>query len=330
MTTSSSRFRIGVLYSVTGVTANTERLMFKATQFAVSQVNAAGGINGEELELIHFDPGSDLVYYGYLAEKLISEHGVRLIFGSYRSSTRRAVKTVVERMNGLLFYPTQYEGFEYSPNVIYGGAVANQNSSQLAEYIMATSGRRIAMIGADYIWPRVASRTMAEQLYQEGGSVPTDIFLKLDTPRDDFDAILKHIVSTSPDGIYCNLVGPSIVHFYQRYHALGLNPEELPIYSLTTSETDIAMMGAEAARGHVTAAPYFQSVQTPENRSVVRRFQDWLGEEATTNMVWEAAYSQVHLAANAMRLCGSDDPSAVREALMGAEFPGSPRAHKNR
>lgn len=157
--------------------------MFKATQFAVSQVNAAGGINGEELELIHFDPGSDLVYYGYLAEKLISEHGVRLIFGSYRSSTRRAVKTVVERMNGLLFYPTQYEGFEYSPNVIYGGAVANQNSSQLAEYIMATSGRRIAMIGADYIWPRVASRTMAEQLYQEGGSVPTDIFLKLDTPR---------------------------------------------------------------------------------------------------------------------------------------------------
>ena len=146
MKKSKSKFRIGVLHSETGVTASTERLMLAALKFAVSEVNAAGGIDGEELQIVHFDPGSDVVYYRYLADELISNHGVRLIFGAYRSSTRMAVKSVVEHKNGLLFYPTQYEGFEYSPNVIYGGAVANQNSSQMAEYIAETAGSRICLL----------------------------------------------------------------------------------------------------------------------------------------------------------------------------------------
>ncbi|MGH1355324.1 MAG: transporter substrate-binding domain-containing protein [Thalassovita sp.] len=320
MTKGKSKFRIGVLYSETGVTASTERLMLAALRFAVSEINAAGGIHGEELEMVHFDPGSDVVYYRFLAEELISKHGIHLIFGGYRSSTRMAVKSAVERMNGLLFYPTQYEGFEYSPNVIYGGAVANQNSAQMAEYILETTGARIAMVGSDYIWPRLASRTMAEQLCLKNDAPLTDIFAKLEAPRDEFDTILKEIIATSPDGIFCNLVGSSIVHFYQAYHAFGLNPEEMPIFSLTTSETDIAMMGHSAAEGHITAAPYFQSLNTPRNQRVVRDFQNWYGQKTPTNMVWEAAYSQVHLAANAMRLCGTDDPKPVREALMGAEF----------
>lgn len=320
MTKDKSKFRIGVLYSETGVTASTERLMLAGLKFAVSEINAAGGINGEELEIVHFDPGSNVVYYRFLAEELIFRHGVRLIFGGYRSSTRLAVKSVVERMNGLFFYPAQYEGFEYSPNVIYGGAVANQNSSQLAEYILETTGGKIAMVGSDYIWPRSAARTMAEQLCLEDNVPLTDIFVKLEAPRDELDKILAKILATSPDGIYCNLVGSSIVHFYQAYHAFGLDPEELPIFSLTTSETDIAMMGINAAEGHFTAAPYFQSLNTPRNQQVVRDFQTWYGEQTPTNMVWEAAYSQVHLAANAMRLCGSDDPKLVRAALMNAEF----------
>lgn len=294
--------------------------MLAALKFAVSEINAAGGILGEELEIVHFDPGSDVVYYRYLAEELISKHGIHLIFGGYRSSTRMAVKSAVERMNGLLFYPTQYEGFEYSRNVIYGGAVANQNSCQLAEYILETTGSRIAMVGSDYIWPRLASRTMAEQIFLENGAPLTDFFVKLGAPRHEFDEILQKIVATKPDGIFCNLVGSSIVHFYQAYHAFGLDPKQIPIFSLTTSETDVAIMGNKVAQGHVTASPYFQSIETPRNKQVLRNFYEWYGGETPTNMVWEAVYSQVHLAANAMRHCGSDRSSLVKDALMGAEF----------
>ncbi|SFE70894.1 transporter substrate-binding domain-containing protein [Roseivivax sediminis] len=320
MKKSKSKFRIGVLHSVTGVTASTERLMLTALKFAVSEINAAGGIEGEELQIVHFDPGSDVVYYRFLADELISKHGVRLIFGAYRSSTRMAVKSVVEHKNGLLFYPTQYEGFEYSPNVIYGGAVANQNSSQMAEFIAETAGPRIAIIGSDYIWPRVASRTMAEQVCPDDQPPLTDFFVKLDAPRDEFDNYLREILKTSPDGIYCNLVGPSITHFYQAYRAMGLDPAKLPIFSLTTSETDISMMGFDAGEGHFTAAPYFQSLDNARNRQVLGDFYDWLGQRTPTNLVWEATYSQVHLAAKAMQACGTDDPHQVREALMGATF----------
>src|SRR5262249_18234914 len=136
------------------------------TILAIEEINAAGGINGRELTPIVYDPGSESSKFARLADRLLTEDGVSTIFGCYTSSSRKAVLPVVERRNGLLWYPTLYEGFEYSPNVIYTGAAPNQNSVVLAQYLLNVYGRRFYLIGSDYIYPRETNRIMRELLKQ--------------------------------------------------------------------------------------------------------------------------------------------------------------------
>jgi ABC-type branched-subunit amino acid transport system substrate-binding protein len=311
---------IGVLYSSTGITASTEKLLLSAAQFAVSEINNAGGVNGRPLNIVYYDPGSDPVYYNYLAEQIIVENNIKVIFGCYRSSARIAVKQVVERYNALLFYPAQYEGFEYSKNIIYGGAVANQNCVQMADFISKKPSPRIFVVGSDYIWPRESARTMSELISGRGGETIGEAFFKLTAQQGNFEPLVEQLRAARPDAIFCNLVGPSIGHFYRAYAEAGLDPATMPIASLTTSETDVRAMGVTPAIGHLTASPYFQSVDNAVNHATVARFAEWIGEPFVTNMVWEAAYSQVHMAANAIARAGATQAEALREALFASTF----------
>ncbi|GMG81520.1 transporter substrate-binding domain-containing protein [Paralimibaculum aggregatum] len=317
---SQEPFRIGVLFSETGITAAMERSMLQAVTFAVEEVNATGGIDGRELVMVRYDAGSDPVYYNYLAEQLIVSDGVRVLFGCYRSSTRKAVIPVVERHNALLMYPAQYEGFEYSKNIIYGGAVANQNNAQLGDYLLKNFGARVFIVGSDYIWPREAGRTLSDLISLQKGETVGEVYMSMDVPQESLTELVARIRSAAPDAIFCNLVGPSIGLFYRAYAAAGLDPARMPIASLTTSETDIAAMGAEFAEGHLTSAPYFQSVGTEANLACLARLRAKYGADARTNMCWEAVYSQVHLVAQALRSAGTDNVDVLRRALIGSEF----------
>ena len=147
-------WRVGVLFSRTGVTAVIEETQLRGTLLAIEEINAAGGINGRELAPIIYDPGSDEGNFARLADHLLTDDGVTMIFGCYTSSSRKAVLPIVERRNGLLWYPTLYEGFEYSPNIIYTGAAPNQNSVELADFLVERYGPRFYLIGSDYIYPR--------------------------------------------------------------------------------------------------------------------------------------------------------------------------------
>ncbi|MEO6022611.1 MAG: transporter substrate-binding protein, partial [Burkholderiales bacterium] len=169
MKTSNAPLRVGVLFSKTGVASAIESSQLQGTMLAIEEINAAGGIDGRELLPIYYDPGSLPSQYKTLAEKLIVEDGVRVILGCYMSSERKAVLPLVERLNALLFYPTLYEGFEYSPNVIYSGAAPNQNSVQLAEFMMHAYGSRVYMVGSDYIYPYESNRIMSDLLLEHGG-----------------------------------------------------------------------------------------------------------------------------------------------------------------
>lgn len=311
---------VGTLFSQTGATAVMEASMLQATLFAIEEVNQAGGIGGRELVPIVCDPGSELTNYARLATKLLTEDGVRVIFGCYMSSTRKAVLPVVERLNGLLCYPAQYEGFECSPNVIYTGSAPNQNSLQLGQYLLQHVGKRFFMVGADYIWPWEADRVMSEMLREGGGETVGERYLKLDAPLGDYGKLIREIVAASPDGIFCNFVGEGIVNFYRAYADAGLNPRTMPIASLTTSEADVQAIGAAAAVGHITAAPYFQTVQTEANRRCVAKARKRFGSDVVTNMCWESAYFQLHMAAAAMRQTGSDRTQLLRAAMLGQEF----------
>ncbi len=308
-----------MLFSETGVTADIERSQRLATLLAVEEINAAGGIHGRPLELVCFDPQSSPAAYRALATKLVEEHGVRVILGCYMSSTRKAVLPVLERWNALLLYPTLYEGFEYSRHVIYTGAAPNQNSVQLAEFMMRSFGSRVFLVGSDYVYPYESNRIMSDLVLEKGGEKVAELYLPLDAQPEEFRGIVRRIQSQQPDFIFSTVVGEGTAMLYRAYAEAGLDPGRMPIASLTTTEAEIQAMGAGFAAGHITSAPYFQSLDTEVNRRCVAAFRARFGEDKVTNQCWEAAWFQVHLLADAMRRTDPDDVEALLRALPGSE-----------
>lgn len=317
---SKDPIRVGVLFSETGVTSVIENSERMGTILAAEEINEGGGINGRELQLAWYDPESRPARFQALAEKLILEDGVRIILGCYMSSTRKAVIPVVERANGLLLYPTLYEGFEYSRNVFYTGAAPNQNSVQLAEFMLRRFGSRVLMVGSDYIYPYESNRIMSDLILERGGEKVAEVYLPLDAAWDDFLAIAKKIKNSNPDFIFSTVVGDGTALLHRAYAKVGLDPARMPIASLTTCEAEIQQMGAEIAEGHITSAPYFQSVADPVNERCVAAHKQRFGAERVTNQCWEAAYFQTHLLADAMRRVDSDNVADLMRVLPGSEF----------
>lgn len=311
---------VGVLFSQTGVTAIIEQSQLNGTLLAIDEINEAGGIEGRPIEPVIVDPQSRPARYRELAEDLLSDPALNVIFGCYMSSSRKEVLPVVERQNALLFYPTLYEGFEYSPNVIYGGAAPNQNSLPLAMYLMENYGSRFYFVGSDYIYPRESNRVMRNIVRQGGGEVVAEHYVDLEAGPDDFQQILEDISRVRPDVIFSTVVGNGTVNFYRAYHESGGDGRKRPIASLTTNEAEVAAMGPEAALGHITAAPYFRNIPDDTNQEFLAKYQDKFGEIQSVTSCCEAAYFQVHLFANALRLTGTTSADPLRRVLRGAEY----------
>ncbi len=317
----SDPIKLGVLFSREGATARVETSMLLGTLFAIREINDAGGIDGRELLAVHHDPQSSPARYAELAARLIQEDQVNVIFGCYLSSARKAVIPVVERWNRLLFYPTLYEGFEFSPNVVYTGGTPNQHSAPLASYMTRHFGPRVYMVGSDYIFPYESNRTMSDFIHQSpGGRKLGERYMPLDAQERDFTAIVRDIKDKQPDFVFSTVVGKTTRMFYQAFADAGLDPATMPIASLTTTETEVAEMGHRIAQGHYTAAPYFRSIDTPRNRACLQRFSQQFGDRVETSMLWEAAYFQVHLFALAFAQAGSDEHAALLPHVLGSEF----------
>ena len=312
--------RIGMLFSQTGVTSVIERGERMGTLLAVEEINEAGGIDGRPLKLVSYDPESSPSRYQQLAEKLILEDGVRVILGCYMSSTRKSVIPVVERWHALLVYPTLYEGFEYSRNVVYTGAAPNQNSVQLAEFMLRTYGSRVFMVGSDYIYPYESNRIMSDLILEHGGEKVAEHYLPLNAEWDAYLEIARKIKRLSPDFIFSTVVGDGTARLHRAYREVGLDPSRMPIGSLTTCEAEVQQMGADLAEGHITSAVYFQSVATELNARCVRKCKQRFGPDVVTNMCWEAAYFQTHLVANALRKARTDSVRELLRVLPGSEF----------
>lgn len=313
-------WRIGVLYSRSGVTAGIEKTQSNGTLLAVEQINARGGILGRPVQPVIYDPESSPRLYGQLAARLLGSDGVRSIFGCYMSSTRKAVMPELEAHRGLLFYATLYEGFEYHPRIFYTGAAPNQNSMQLARYILENYGHRFLFVGSNYIFPYETNRIMADLVRQVKGRVLDEIYVPLDCALTDFDRVIRQIRKHAPDVIFSTVVGAGTAMFYSAYRDAGFDAEKMPIASLTTSEAEIAEMPPGVACGHLTAAPFFEGLQTPAAREFVTRFKARFGADAPVTACAEAAYFQVMLYAEAVTRAGSDDPEALIPHLLGLEY----------
>lgn len=317
---SGSAWRVGVLFSQTGVTSAIEQSQLNATLLAIDEINSGGGVLGRPVEPVITDPASDPKQFRALAERLFQTDRVRLVFGCYMSSTRKAVLPVVESHRGLLFYPTLYEGFEYSRHCIYAGAAPNQNSLQLARYLLSTFGNRFVLVGSNYIYPYESNRLMTDFVMQGRGKILDELYVPLQSAAEDFEKVVRRIRKTSPDVIFSTVVGSGTSMFYEAYRAAGFDPAKMPIASLTTSEAEVAGMSSEAAEGHITAAPFFETLPSASARRFVGSFKEKYGPDAPVTAAAEAAYFQVHLALRAVARCGSDDPERVLVELRDSEF----------
>ena len=315
-----STWKVGVLFSKTGVTSVIEKTQLNATLLAIREINTQGGVNGRRIEPIVYDPQSNPEEFRKLSKRLITKDDVNIIFGCYMSSARKAVLPIVEDFNGLLWYPTLYEGFEYSKNVIYTGATPNQNSMFLARYLLSQYGNRFYFVGSNYIYPYESNRIMKDILQSEGGKVVAEKYLPLNASDVDIDPILVDILEKRPNVIFSTIVGSATSKFYKSYWRAGMQPRQMPIASLTTSEAEVTAMGYEVGDGHITAAPYFETVDTPANRQFVSNYKAMFGASKCTNACAEAAYFQVRLFADVLRRVGTVDTDIIRTATLGTIF----------
>ena len=316
---SAADWRIGVLFSRTGVTSVTESEHFFGTALAIDEVNDLGGVLGRKLVPIAYDPGGSPDEYRRLATKMLLEDEINVIFGCSRSSSRKAVLPIIERTNGLLWYCSIYEGFEYSQNVIYTGAVPNQNSIQLAAYLLQNRGSRFFLIGADYLYPRESNRIMRDMVESHDGEILDEIYLSVDAGSQELEAVVDAIAKVKPDVVFSTLVGHGAREFYRLYRERGIDPQQIPIASLTMAEEEIRQIGPSLCEGHITSATYFGSLDNQSNRRLMDLWSKRYGSKPTS--MWsEMAYNQVHLFARALERSGSMDTQKLVQAVHKVNF----------
>ncbi|MCP1200593.1 transporter substrate-binding protein [Notoacmeibacter sp. MSK16QG-6] len=313
--------KVGVLFSLTGTTAIVEESLNKATLMAIDEINAAGGVNGMKLVPVVEDPASDPATFADKARKLVVGDKCVSVFGSYTSASRKAVLPVFERRNNLYWYPTLYEGRECSKNVIYTGAVPNQQQDEFIPWLIEQFGKKFFLIGSNYIYPKEENNYCKTLLEKYGAEVVNEEYVPLG--HSEFSSVINKIKSTQPNVIFSTVVGDSVVALHRQYRAAGLDPEKMPMASLTTSEVEVAAMGGEAAAGHFTSAPYFMVHESPENEKFVEAYKSRYGADAVTHFVSEPSYFQVYLFKQALEKIGSAGditPENIREAVKGQEM----------
>lgn len=310
-------WRVGVLFSRSGLMAITESEHFFGTALAIEEINKAGGVLGREIEVIAYDPGSAPETYREMADRLLTEDGASVIFGCSTSAERKAILPAIERRNGLLWYPSLYEGFEYSPNVIYTGACPNQNSFPLAEFIVRKYGPRVYLIGSDYIYPRESNRIMRDLVESYAGHVAGEQYVAMEAGDAELTRALDLIRMRSPDVVFSTIVGRTARRFYRLYAERGFDPDRLPIASLTLAEGELREIGPELCEGHLTAASYFGSLESESSRRFKAAFAKAFGADRPVSMWSAGAYAQVKLFAKALAQAGSLDTQRLVDAALG-------------
>ena len=319
---SAEGLKIGVLFSRSGPMAVTENAHTKGILLACEEINAAGGVLGRMLDPILLDPAGSDEHYASLATELLVKHRVNVIFGACLSTSRKAVLPIIERFNGILFYPSVYEGFEYSPNVVYGGAVPNQVVLPLLEYLFEHEGRRIVLIGSDTLYAREVNRIVTEFLAESGGETVLETYLPIGASTDHFGVVLSRLDPSQADAIISTVVGEDSVTLYNAFAQLGLRGEQLPIASLTATESELAAMQPETRAGHISVTSYFSTLNVPANNAFRHGFLKRFGPQEEPGVYSEVCYSQVHMFADAVRQAGSDETDALLSALSGAVLKG--------
>jgi urea transport system substrate-binding protein len=293
--------------------------VFDAERLAIEQNTAAGGVLGRQVKLVAEDGASDWPTFAEKARKLIQQDRAAAVFGCYTSASRKAVLPVFEQYKGLLYYPTYYEGLEQSPNVIYTGAEATQQSIAAVEWAIKKQGwKKVYLFGSDYIWPRTTNKIVRKAVEQMGGTVVGEEYLPLG--HTQFGSLINKVKLKKPDVILSTLVGGSNVAYYKQAVASGLTGTKQPTIALGITEEEISGIGAENVEGVYSVMGYFQLLDNLVNKKFVADFKARYGEKRPVGDTMEAAYIAPFLWKMAVEKAGSFDIQKVVAASGGLEI----------
>ncbi|MEK7215520.1 MAG: urea ABC transporter substrate-binding protein [Chloroflexota bacterium] len=313
-----STIKVGILHSLSGTMAISETSVRDAELLAIEEINAKGGVLGKKIEPVIEDGASDWPTFAEKAKKLIQKDQVAVVFGCWTSASRKAVLPVFESLKGLLFYPVQYEGLEKSPNIFYTGATTNQQIVPAVEYLLAQGKKKMYLLGSDYVFPRTSNKIIKLQLEAQGGQLVGEEYTPLG--HTDYTTVVSKILAAKPDVVFNTLNGDSNVAFFKQLKSAGNTPDKIQTMSVSIAEEETRGIGTENLLGHLVAWNYYQTTDTPENKTFVAAYKAKFGQNRVTDDPIEAAYVGVHIWAKAVEKAGSTDVEKVRAAAKGIEF----------
>ncbi|TFE24135.1 urea ABC transporter substrate-binding protein [Cohnella luojiensis] len=310
--------KVGILHSLSGTMSISEVTVKNSELMAIKEINAKGGVLGKQIEAVVEDGASDWPTFAEKARKLISEDKVATVFGGWTSSSRKAMLPVFEELNGLLWYPVQYEGLESSPNIFYTGATTNQQIIPSVDFLLEKGKKKVFLLGSDYVFPRTANKIIKAQLAAKGGETVAEEYTPLG--HTDYTTIIAKIKEAKPDVVYNTLNGDSNVAFFKQLKDAGITAADLMTISVSVAEEEVKGIGPEYLTGHLVAWDYYQTTDTPENKVFVENFKKEYGADSVTSDPMEAGYVAVYLWAAAAEKAGSFEVDKVKEAAKGIEF----------
>ena len=310
--------KVGILHSLSGTMSISEVSVKDAEVMAIEEINAAGGVMGQQIEYVVEDGASDWPTFAEKAKKLLDSDKVATVFGCWTSASRKAVLPVFEGSNGLLWYPVQYEGLESSPNIYYMGATTNQQIVPSVEYLLEEGMTKFFLLASDYVFPRTANRIIKAQLAASGGETVAEEYTPLG--HTDYSTVINKIRSANADVIYNTLNGDSNVAFFKQFKDAGFTPESMPTMSVSVAEEEVRGIGADVMAGHLVAWNYYQTTPGAANEKFVAAYKAKFGANRVTADPIEAGYIGVYLWAKAVEAAGSIEVDKVREAAKGLSF----------
>ncbi|MDR3367796.1 urea ABC transporter substrate-binding protein [Rhodoferax sp.] len=325
--------KVGVLHSLSGTMAISETVLKDTVLMAIDDINAHGGVLGKQLEPVVVDPASNWPLFAEKTKQLLGQDKVAVIFGCWTSVSRKSVLPVVEEMNGLLFYPVQYEGEELSKNVFYTGAAPNQQAIPAVDYLMSKDGggaKRFVLLGTDYVYPRTTNKILRAYLHSKGVA-DKDIDEKY-TPfgHSDYQTIVADIKKFSAGGktaVVSTINGDSNVPFYKELGNAGLKAKDVPVVAFSVGEEELRGVDTKPLVGHLAAWNYFMSLKNPTNTAFIKQWSDYAkaknrpnADKPLTNDPMEATWIGIHMWKQAVEKAKSTDTDKVVAAMAGQKF----------
>ena len=324
-TQAADTIKVGVLHSLSGTMAISETTLKDTMLMLIDEQNKKGGLLGKKLEAVVVDPASNWPLFAEKAKELLLKHKVDVVFGNWTSVSRKSVLPVFEELNGMLFYPVQYEGEESSRNVFYTGAAPNQQAIPAVEYLMSEDGgaaKRWVLLGTDYVYPRTTNKILRAFLKTKG--VKEEDIMENYTPfgHSDWQTIVSQVKKFASAGkktaVVSTINGDANVPFYKELGNQGVKAEDIPVVAFSVGEEELAGLDTKPLVGHLAAWNYFMSVDTPENTAFIKKWHAFIkNKKRVTNDPMEAHYIGFNMWVQASMQAGTTKVDAVRQAMYG-------------